>query len=143
MPSSIAIPDHRPHQKSRLSDSDVPRPKAAKILIDSETVRDAQNLGAKAEFLALVDEARIRAGLSKKEMAINAAVPDGAFSEALSGTRGNFAIHWLDRQPQSFWLTFHKITAERYHLTPESASDIEADRIGELVALLIKSRRTA
>jgi hypothetical protein len=131
----------RTHQKTLRESLDDVRGKAAKVLIDSDPVRTPANYVEKAAFLSLVDEARIRAGLSQKEMSITAAVSEGAFSEALKGTRGNFAIHWLANQPPSFWAAFLKILAQRFHLTEESKADLDAERIGELVGLLIKTTR--
>jgi transcriptional regulator with XRE-family HTH domain len=120
------------------------RGRAAKILPGSDPTRSEQNPDEKAAFLALIDEARIRAGLSQKEMAMTAAVSEGVFSEALKGQRGNFAIHWLATQPAPFWAAFLKILARRFDITPEREIDLAADRIGELVALLVKNtRRTA
>jgi hypothetical protein len=137
-------PATRTHQKARLTVSDVPRPAPAKIRPGSDGVRFDQIPAEKAAFLALVDEARIRAGLSVKEMAINAGnVPYGQFSEALSGTRGNFAVHWLDGQPAAFWLAWNAITNERYGLSPKAANDIYAEQIGQLVTLLLKRRGVA
>ena len=129
-----------------VADRTHPKPLRARldpVRSGSERCPVSPNISDKAAFLSLVDEARIRAGMSRKEMAINAQVPESAFSEAMSGTRGNFAIHWLDRQGPLFWLAFHKITAERYGLSEQSAHEAWAERIGELVTLLIKSRQVA
>lgn len=106
--------------------------------MDSEAIRIDQNLTHKAEFLALVDQARILAGLSVKEMAINAAVPEGPFSEAFRGVRGNLAVHWLDRQPQAFWIQFIRIVSERQGLSPETQARVQITRIKELVGLLVE-----
>lgn len=140
MAPTFAPAKARTHQKAVLESLDALKARAVPVLNDSERVKIDQNLSHKPELLALVDEARIRAGMSQKEMAINAGVPEGPFSEALRGVRGNFAIHWLDRQPDVFWLAFHRITADRYGITPQKQDEVWADRIGELVTLLIKSR---
>lgn len=128
----------RTPQKTLRESLDDVRPRAAKILTTSEPVRTVQNSSDKAAFLALIDEARIRAGLSQKEMSLNASVNEGAFSEALKGARGNFAAHWLDTQPVEFRAAFHKLLAIRWGLDENTDAHIDADRIGELVALLIR-----
>lgn len=138
MAPSLGAAAVRTHQKTLRESLDDVRPKAAKILTSSEPVKTAQNVDDKAAFLALIDEARIRAGMSQKEMSINAAANEGAFSEALAGARGNFAAHWLDRQPKPFRQAFHKLLGLRWGIDEASEADIEAERIGELVALLIK-----
>ncbi len=113
------------------------------ILPDSDASRIDPNVTDKAAFLALVDEARIRAGLKKEVMALNAGVPFSQFCEALNGTRGNFAIHWLDRQGIEFWMAFHKITGDRYGLSEDTAHDVYAEQIGQLVTLILKHRGIA
>jgi hypothetical protein len=138
MASSMGAAAVRTQHKTLRESLDDVRPKAAKILTTSEPVRTVQNDHEKLAFLALIDEARIRAGLSQKAMAITAAVNEGAFSEALKGARGNFAAHWLDGQPQAFRQAFHKLLGLRWGIDEASESDIEAERIGELVSLLIK-----
>ena len=138
MAVSIGATALRTQQKTLRESLDDVRPKAAKILTTSEPVRTAQNSNEKQAFLALIDEARIRAGLSQKEMSLNACVQEGAFSEALKGARGNFAAHWLDTQPVSFRAALHKLLAIRWGLGQETQAHIEAERIGELVSLLIK-----
>jgi len=98
--------------------------------------------GDKAGYLALIDEARIRSGMSVKEMAIEANVDMATFAAALKGTsRQNFAAHWLAAQPTKWWMAFHKITADRYGLSPRVEQETFAERVGELVTLLLKSRR--
>jgi hypothetical protein len=138
MASSMGAAAVRTQHKTLRESLDDVRPKAAKILTPSEPVRTVQNNDDKGAFLALIDEARIRAGLSQKEMSINAVVNEGAFSEALKGARGNFAAHWLDRQPKSFRQAFHKLLGLRWGIDEATESEIEAERIGELVSLLIK-----
>jgi hypothetical protein len=138
MASSMGAAAVRTQHKTLRESLDDVRPKAAKILTTSEPVRTVQNSNEKLAFLALIDEARIRAGLSQKEMAITAAVNEGAFSEALKGSRGNFAAHWLDAQPQSFRAAFHKLLGMRWGLDQAAEADIDAERIGALVALLVK-----
>ena len=92
-------------------------------------------------YLALVDEARIRAGMSVKEMAIEANVDVATFAAALKGTsRQNFAAHWLHTQPTKYKLAYQAITADRYGLSVQREHEAWAERIGELVTLLLKSR---
>jgi hypothetical protein len=99
----------------------------------------------KGAFLALIDEARIRAGVTKKEMQICSGVDKGTFYEAMSGQgRSNFAAHWLHNQPDKFWASFADLVLERRGIDKARVDELTADRIGELVTLLIKqTRRTA
>ena len=115
--------------------------KDATIRMTSEVVRTDPNLSGKDALLALVDESRIRAGIARKEFAINAGIQESVLSEALNGTRGNFAIHWLANQPKDFWAAFIKIVSVRFDINEEAQADLDAARIGELVGLLIKTTR--
>lgn len=99
----------RTHQNSVRPSLDTVKPSAAKVLLSSEPVRTEQNDAGKAEILALIDEARIAARLSDKEMQIASGAPKGQYSEAASGTRGNYAVQWLWAQPPVFWVEFIRL----------------------------------
>lgn len=123
------------------------RGKAAKVGMDRDrlptTPKPSINPN-KASFLALIDEARIRAGETIKEMAGNAGTDTGSFSEAMSGQgRINFAAHWLDGQSDAWWMAFIKIVCEKRGLDATRQREITAERIGELVCLLIKQTEVA
>jgi hypothetical protein len=145
MRSSVAVPPVPTHSNSVGQALANVKGRAARVGLASHPVPTESNLDDKAAFLSLIDEARIRAGLSQKEMAICANVDAGTFSVALSGQgRVNFAAHWLNGQPDAFWAAFSKIVLERRGIDQQRADDLTADRIGELVTLLIKqTRRTA
>jgi hypothetical protein len=140
--ASAALPTH---SNSLGRSLDAVKGRAARVGLTRHPVPTESNDADKAAFLALIDEARIRAGLSQKEMAISANVDAGTFSSALSGQgRVNFAAHWLHNQPDAFWSAFAKIVLERRGIDEARADELTADRIGELVTLLIKqTRRTA
>lgn len=127
----------RTHQNSVRSRLDEMKPSPAKVLMRSEPVRTGQNDDGKAEILALIEEARIAARLSQKEMQITAGANKGAYSEALNGERGNYAVQWLWAQPDAFWIEFIRLVQERKGLTPETRRTVQAQRIGELVSLLV------
>jgi hypothetical protein len=145
MPSSLNGASRSTHPNSVGTALDRVKGRAAKVGITSEPLPIGPNSEDKAAFLALIDEARIRAGLSQKEMAISANVDQGTFSEALSGQgRINFAAHWLHNQCDGFWTAFAKIVLEKRGLDQDRVEELTAQRIGELVTLLIQhTRRTA
>lgn len=69
-------------------------------------------------LLAVVDEARIRCGMTLKEMAGNAEVNFGTFCDAMNGKPGkNFCIVWLDKQPITYRLTFAKLVSQKYGIS--------------------------
>ena len=145
MGASVAVPSRPTHANSVGQSLHGVKGRAAKVGLSSTPMPTESNPDDKAAFLSLIDEARIRAGLSQKEMAISANVDAGTFSAALSGQgRVNFAAHWLHGQPDAFWSAFSKIVLERRGIDQARADELTADRIGELVSLLIKqTRRTA
>lgn len=106
--------------------------------MDSEPLRIDPKLLDKAATLALIDEARIKCGMSGKEMAHYAGVLESVLSEALSGTRGNFAAHWLFLQPEKFVSAFVDLVLMKRGIDKPRLAQIRASRIGELVALLVE-----
>lgn len=139
MGRSFATAEVRTHPNPVRVGLDDVRGKDAKIRMDSEPVRIDPNLTDKAAFLAFVDEVRMRARMSVKEMAINAGVPESQLSEALSGTRGNFAGHWLWAQPDKFQSEFNELLMLKKGISKENRAKIRASQIGQLVALLVES----
>jgi hypothetical protein len=141
MRATVAASAVRTHQKPVPSGLDDVTGKAGKVRMGSDDIRTDQNgpeLDEDSALLALLDQARIRAGMSWKEMQINARVPKGQWSEAYNGVRGNFAWLWVMRQPKKYQEALRKIVDRHFNLTTESRIEADADRISELVGLLVK-----
>ncbi len=105
----------------------------------SEPLRIDPKLLDKEACLALVDEARIKSGMSRKEMAHYAGTTESALSEAMSGTRGNFAAHWLFLQPDKFVSTFTDLVLLKRGIDRLAKAQIRCQRIAELVSLIVES----
>lgn len=138
MASTLAKAEHRSHPNTHRADLDAIRAGSANLRMDSDRVRIDPNQDDKAEFLAVCEEARIKCGLSKKEMAITARVTESTFNEAWSGKRGNVAIQWLWSQGDGYMATLIELVAERRGLSAENNRAVRAERIGELVRLLVE-----
>lgn len=138
MAHSMASTAVRTQPKSIRTGLDSITAKDAKIRMDSEPLRIDPMLLDKAATLALIDEARIKCGMSGKEMAHYAGVLESVLSEALSGTRGNFAAHWLFLQPEKFVTAFTDLVLLKRGIDKPRLAQIRASRIGELVALLVE-----
>lgn len=133
MASTVAASTPRTHPKPLRRDLDSLRAGDANLRIGSESLRSTP----KDEVLALIDEARQKVGMSRKEMAGNAGCPESVLSEALAGGRSNFAAHWLWQQPDAFVVEFFGLASSRRGLSPESKVAVRAARIAELIRLLV------
>jgi hypothetical protein len=87
-------------------------------------------------LLPLLKQAIRETGMSQKELALNADVPESVVSEALSGRR-HFAAEWWWAQPDRFLLRFLELVTEARQLTPENRAAIRRRRIVELIELLL------
>lgn len=92
------------------------------------------------EMLALVRQAMNETGLKQQAAAAAAGVKESQFSSALNGS-GNFAVTWLWAQSDEFLLRFVELLIAARRLTPESARAARAERVGELVRLLLEDVR--
>ncbi len=128
----------RTHQNSVRSSLDVGKPVAAKVLVSSEPVRTEPNDEIKAEILALIDEARVKSGLSHKEMQIAAGAAKSAYSEAANGERGNYAVQWLWAQPVSFWVEFIRLVQVAKGITPDTEAAHRREQINETADALFE-----
>lgn len=92
-------------------------------------------IDVKKEFLADVNEARTRLGLSVDAMAALCGVATSAMSDALAGkeTR-NFAGHWMTALGPDFEATYNQVVIERRGQTPRARRIRAARALGELVA---------
>lgn len=89
-------------------------------------------------FLALIDETRIGLGWSHKQMAINAAVDPGVWSEAMKGKPGrNFSVPWLDAQPIAYRIAFAKLVAKKFGVSRETERAIVLRRLFDAVESLV------
>lgn len=139
MSRSIAVAPVRTQPKSLRTDLDTLSAKDAMIRMDSEPLRIDPKLLDKAACLALIDEARIKCDMSKKEMAHYAGVLESVLSEALSGTRGNFAAHWLFLQPDKFVSAFVDLVLMKRGIDKTAKLAMRRQRIAELVALIVET----
>lgn len=112
------------------------KPRAARMSQESlRTDSQAPRNDAKQEFLGAINEIRSRRGLSVEAMAVLAGVPVSTMSDALAGKDNrNFAGHWLIAQGDDFAAD----VMEALGVTAQSRIAADAQRIGELVALLIR-----
>lgn len=69
--------------------------------------------------------------------AARARVKPQQYSAALHGS-GNFSIVWLFRQELSFLLRFFEVSMEHFGVNPASRQAQRANRIAELVRLLME-----
>lgn len=112
-------------------------PKVGRDLLGTATTA---NVTPDTGFLALIDEARVRCGWSQKQMAINAGVNEGTFSQALHGSNGkNFDPRWLDAQPIEYRIALADIIGNKFGVTRDMKRALVLrkvfDAIGELTAL--------
>ena|ERR1041385_454590 len=92
----------------------------------------------RATTCALVRQCMAETGLTQKAMAINAEISEAVLSDALAphGTR-NLAAEWLFDQEDAFLLALVEKLMRARGLTPASKREVAAERISELVKLLI------
>jgi hypothetical protein len=76
-------------------------------------------------------------GLKQQAAAATAGVKESQFSSALNGS-GNFAVTWLWTQSDEFLLRFVELLSAARQLTPGAARSARAERVGELVRLLLE-----
>ena len=140
MRTTLATPAARTQRNSVPRDFHVPRPTPAKVSIRTKAMETNENNPVTPDepFLALIDEARVFCGMSQKEMALNAQVNFGHFSEAMSGKR-HFSVAWLDAQPFEFREAIGKIIAKKYGASRETQRAVVLRRmfsaINDLVAM--------
>jgi hypothetical protein len=127
MASSVSKPDLRTQLNSVRGHS-------VKVSEPSQGMRTNAN---RAEFLRLIRLSMKDAGMSQKEMAINAGCTESQLADGLNGVR-NFSADWLWEQPNSFWLKLRDHVDAAKGLTVENRRALAAERIGELVKLLIE-----
>jgi len=113
-----------------LSQLDSIKTRPAKALIDVDPRRNP-------EILRLIGQALRETDVSQKEAALNAGVKEQQFSAALNG-QGNFGATWLWAQPDRFLLRLVTLVMEARGLTHEAAQKARAERIAELVRLLLE-----
>lgn len=76
-------------------------------------------------LLALYDEARVLCGMSQKEMAINAGVNEGTFSQAWRG-QGQRKVQpeWIDRQPRKYKVALTTLMQRNFGVVIESRGEL-------------------
>lgn len=144
MTTKVAGASVRTQSNSLRSDSgdirsrlDGIRTRSAKAGIDANRASSSADAEDRAECLSLIREALKRSGMSQKEMAINARCSESQLADGLNGVR-NFSVDWLWTQPNKFWLELRELTDQAKQLTPENKAAARAERIGELVRLLLE-----
>ncbi len=93
----------------------------------------------RATVVSLLRAVLTDTGTSQKVLAVNAEVPESVISDALNpqGQR-HFALEWLCDQDDAVVLAFVQELMRARGLTPASKREVVAERIGELVRLLIQ-----
>jgi hypothetical protein len=136
MATTLKAPTERTHANPDHSDSTEVRSRLDAVRTHSAKAGIGANPEAPSALLPLIRQAASETGLSQKAMAINAGIPESVLSEALNSRR-NFAAEWWWLQPDSFLLRFLDLVTEARQLTPESARLVRANRIKELIGLLL------
>ncbi|MCR4331554.1 MAG: hypothetical protein NUV34_02435 [Sulfuricaulis sp.] len=92
----------------------------------------------RASTVGLIRAAMAETGTSQKQLAINAEQSEAVISDALNphGTR-HFAAEWLFDQEDAFLLAVVEKLMLVRGLTPQSKREVAAERISQLVKLLI------
>lgn len=136
--ASAAVPTHAHSLGSAL---DSIRGKAAKVGTDWMTdpiETNSSDTGQQTAFLALVNEAMIRSGLSQKAAAINARVDEPTFSKGLRGLPGkNFHVGWLDAQPIEFRIALAKLLSMKFGVSKETERAIVIRRLFDCIEELL------
>lgn len=86
--------------------------------------------------LGLIRAAATDCELSQKALALNAGCTESEMSDALAGRR-NFALAWIWAQDDAFLLRFLELAMQARGLTPDAQKAVRAERIAELVRLLL------
>jgi len=122
------------------------KPRAAKVGLGLPETATTANppVVPDTPLLALYDEARVLCGLSQKEMAHNAGINEGTFSQALRGTAGkNFDPRWIDRQSTDYKIALTTLMQRKFGVTREAARAVVLRKlfaaIDELVSLTVVS----
>lgn len=137
MGHSIARAHAPTHSHSVGASLDGLKAKALKVGLGWKDAPTRTNADAhKAAFGALVDEARIAAGLQPKEMYLAAETDKGSWSAAIAG-KINLPAHWLMNQPDAWWIAFINIVTKKRGFDPVQKREASAQLIGRLVEALI------
>lgn len=134
MPRSLSDPLVRTLAKPHRADLTDLRAGKANLRIDANSLENAEQ---KRGFLQLVRDAMREADLSQKAFAVDAQQSESVISEALSGGR-HLSADWLYAQNDGFLLALMKGIERARHLTPESKAALRANRISELIRLLLE-----
>lgn len=150
MRNSIGATARQMQSNSLGRDLTLGRPRAAKIHPDLIADQTASNQEPEPfvqpvePLLAIVDEARIRCGMSLKEMAIAADVNLGTFCDAMKGKPGkNFNVSWLDPQPIRYRITFAKLLSQKHGISREQERAIVIQRLFDSIEDLLTLTMTA
>ncbi len=100
------------------------------------TSQPPAKVSERADLLGLIRSAAADCNLSQKALAINAGCSESELSDGLSGRR-NFAAAWIWSQPDTFLLRFVELMTEARGLTPAAVREVRANRIAELIRLLL------
>lgn len=114
----------------------VPQPAATGL--QSHATDDAIDSNSELEP---IKAALAQAGLSQKFFAHQAKADEPQVSRVLTGQAKSGLWGWLWKQDVRFWVPFLQILAVAKGITHECEADVDAERIGELVTLLLKTRR--
>ncbi|HXI99499.1 MAG TPA: helix-turn-helix transcriptional regulator [Gemmatimonadaceae bacterium] len=113
------------------------RCRPAKARIDANSSAGIERSETRREFVSLIRRAMKSADMSQKAFALNAGIPESVLSDGFNGVR-NFSADWLWFQPNAFWIELRNEIDTAKGLTTDNARAIRAERIGELVRLLIQ-----
>lgn len=134
MPSTLTARATRTHANPDRASLDEIRAGKANLRIDAKNLGNAPGIES---IRPLVREAMRRAGLSQKAFAIDAGITESVLSEALSGAR-HLSVDWLWSQGDLFVAELIKLVSERRNLTEQTQRSLRAERVAELVRLLLE-----
>lgn len=116
------------------------RTETAKMRIDAKNRQDDAGFGPGR---GIVREAMRRSGLTNKAFAIDAKQPESVISEGLSGSRG-LQIEWVWAQThQPFHMHLSDLWREAKRLDQDAIERIEDRELADLLARVMRKRRTA
>jgi hypothetical protein len=132
MATKVHDPESRTHAKRFRADSQAVRS-------DSRMARMRVNQSVSR---AAVREAMARTGTTPKQFVDRAntvsACHASTFSESLNGQGRNLETDWILAQDEAFILAFWESVKHQMQLTPESRQAARAERIAELVRLIVE-----
>src|ERR1051326_6814701 len=133
MQASLPVEPERMQANPHRGPLDGLRAGKANLRIDAKTV---ENIQEKGDVRQIARDAMRAIGLSQKAFAINAGQTESVISEALSGTR-NLAVEWVYAQEDAYLVEFIDGMERARQLTEEAKGSLRADRIAELVRLIL------